>query len=84
MKSSYTLIFLQIMHHDGFTGLLLRYGADCIGAVSIRPPGDAAQLPEATVSPGRTVSGVQKKLLVTKDDENRFVPASATGSALYI
>lgn len=68
-------------------GLLLRYGADCIGAVSIRPPDDAAQLPEiteATVSPGRTVSGVQKKLLVTKDDENRFVPASATGSALYI
>ncbi|RUX08101.1 type II toxin-antitoxin system HipA family toxin [Mesorhizobium sp. M8A.F.Ca.ET.059.01.1.1] len=68
-------------------GLLLRYGADCIGAVSIRPPGDAAQLPEiteATASPGRTVSGVQKKLLVTKDNENRFVPASATGSAPYI
>ncbi|MCO5965133.1 type II toxin-antitoxin system HipA family toxin [Sinorhizobium meliloti] len=68
-------------------GLLLRYGADCIGAVSIRPPDDAAQLPEipeATASPGRTVSGVQKKLLVTKDDENRFVPASAKGSAPYI
>ncbi|MER9228771.1 HipA domain-containing protein [Mesorhizobium sp. M0664] len=27
---------------------------------------------------------MQKKLLVTKDDENRFVPASATGSAPYI
>ncbi|SCW89908.1 serine/threonine-protein kinase HipA [Rhizobium mongolense subsp. loessense] len=64
-----------------------RYGADCIGAVSIRPPDDAAKLPEiteATANPGRTVSGVQKKLLVTKDAENRFAPASATGSASYI
>jgi len=68
-------------------GLLLRYGADCIGAVSVRPPDKVAQLPEiteATASPGRTVSGVQKKLLVTKDEASRFVPASATGSAPYI
>lgn len=68
-------------------GLLLRYGADCIGAVSVRPPDEAAPLPivtEATANPGRTVSGVQKKLLVTKDDKSRFVPATATGSAPFI
>jgi len=68
-------------------GLLLRYGADCIGAVSVRAPTEEAQLAEiteATASPGRTVSGVQRKLLVTKDAENRFAPARARGSAPYI
>lgn len=68
-------------------GLLLRYGADCIGAVGVSPPEGSADLPEimkATASPGRTVSGVQKKLLVTKDANGRFVPAKATGSAEYI
>lgn len=36
------------------TLLLLLYGADCIGVVSIRPPDDTARLPEineVTVSP---------------------------------
>jgi serine/threonine-protein kinase HipA len=68
-------------------GLLLRYGADCIGAVGVRPPTGSSDLPaitEATTNPGRTVSGVQKKLLVTRNAENQFVPASATGSAEYI
>lgn len=68
-------------------GLLLRYGADCIGAVGVRPPEGSADLPEiteATATPGRTVSGVQKKLLVTKDADNQFVPAKTTGSAEYI
>lgn len=69
-------------------GLLLRYGADCIGAVSVIPPEDAAPTPEiteATASPGRTVSGIQKKLLVVKDDERgEFRPASAKGLAPYI
>ncbi|BCM17613.1 type II toxin-antitoxin system HipA family toxin [Mesorhizobium sp. J8] len=68
-------------------GLLLRYGRDCIGAVSIRPSEDAEKFPEiteATATPGRTVSGVQKKLLVTKDEEGRFVPATAAGAAPYI
>ncbi|MBO0131914.1 type II toxin-antitoxin system HipA family toxin [Agrobacterium burrii] len=68
-------------------GLLLRYGADCIGAVGVSPPEGSADLPEiteATASPGRTVSGVQKKLLVTKDAKGQFVPAKATGSAEYI
>jgi serine/threonine-protein kinase HipA len=68
-------------------GLLLRYGADCIGAVSVLPPDDAVPLPEITesqVAPGRTVSGVQKKLLVTLDAEKKYVPADVTGAAPYI
>lgn len=69
-------------------GLLLRYGAECIGAVSVVPPEDAAPTPEiteATANPGRTVSGIQKKLLVVKDDETgEFRPASAKGLAPYI
>lgn len=67
-------------------GLLLRYGADCIGAVSLRPPGDLAPAPEiteATASPGRTVSGIQKKLLVVKVG-NVFRPAAPQGLAPYI
>ncbi|WP_370677175.1 type II toxin-antitoxin system HipA family toxin [Pleomorphomonas sp. PLEO] len=72
---------------DDDLGLLLRYGADCIGAVSVRPPDDAGALPEiteATVNPGRTVSGVQRKLLVARGADSRFVPAAATGPAPYI
>jgi len=67
-------------------GLLLRYGADCIGAGSLRPPGDLAPAPEiteATASPGRTVSGIQKKLLVVKEG-NAFRPAPPQGLAPYI
>lgn len=69
-------------------GLLLRYGADCIGAVSLQPPNATTLTPEiteATANPGRTVSGIQKKLLVTKDDKTgAFHPAAAHGSAPYI
>ena len=69
-------------------GLLLRYGADCIGAVSIEPvdgetPG--AEVTEAQASPGRTVSGVQKKLLVTRDgSKGAFHPAGPRGEAPFI
>lgn len=71
---------------DDDLGLLLRYGADCIGAVSVRPPGASAPVPEiaeATANPGRTVSGIQKKLLVVKEG-NGFRPAAADGLAPYI
>lgn len=71
---------------DDDLGLLLRYGADCIGAVSILPP-DGAHLPpitEITVNPGRTVSGIQKKLLVAGDGKGGFWPADADGPAPYI
>lgn len=68
-------------------GLLLRFGADCIGAVSVRDKNGAAQnLPpvkEATANPGRTISGVQRKLLVVEEGDH-FAPAAATGPAPYI
>lgn len=69
-------------------GLLLLYGADCIGAVSILPADGKLpdiKVTEATASPGRTVSGVQRKLLVTKQQgKELFIPAEATGSAPFI
>ena len=75
-------------HIDGEDdfGLLLRFGADCIGAVGIRPAGAAgaaAEIAEAGPTPGRTVSGVQKKLLAVKTNEG-YVPAGATGPAPFI
>lgn len=71
---------------DDDLGLLLRYGEDCIGAVGVRslekqaPGGDVV---EAGPSPGRTVSGVQKKLLVVKKGST-YVPAGPDGPAPYI
>lgn len=69
-------------------GLLLRYGADCIGAVSVKPPQGAepaAVITEAMASPGRTVSGIQKKLLVSRaGPKGPFQPAALDGQALYI
>jgi len=56
-------------------GLLLRYGTDCIGAVGTRPTTEIAEshqptadvVEEAAAVPGKTLSGVQKKLLAWKD-----------------
>ncbi|PKP68070.1 MAG: phosphatidylinositol kinase [Alphaproteobacteria bacterium HGW-Alphaproteobacteria-5] len=75
----------DIAEGDDF-GLLLRYGADCIGAVSII--NDSANPPHApvnteSVNQGRTVSGVQKKCLAVKDG-NGFSPAGPDGPAPYI
>ena len=72
-------------------GLLLRYGADCIGAVSVHdrtpadlpPEGDLDALTRAAVTGKRTISGVQPKLLVRREGD-RFVPAGASGPAPYI
>lgn len=75
----------NVAEEDEF-GLLLRFGADCIGAVSLRsltalPP---LQRPiRSDESPGRTVSGVQRKLLVTKRG-GTFHPAAADGPAPFI
>lgn len=63
-------------------GLLLNYGADCIGAVGILPEdgahvhalADADPVEEAATAPGRTLSGVQKKWLVYKGSQG-FQPA---------
>lgn len=69
-------------------GLLLRYGADCIGAVSVTPIEEASPAPaitEVTASPGRTVSGIQKKLLVVQDHKTgEFHPAPEQGLAPFI
>lgn len=62
-------------------GLLLNYGADCIGAVGIvKPDGTVLAAPdepnaleEAAALPGRTLSGVQKKLLAFQSG-NKFEP----------
>jgi len=77
----------HIAEEDDF-GLLLRYGADCIGAVGLRPLSgaetqDTAPITELTASPGRTISGIQRKLLVVKDGKN-FTPAGPKGLAAYI
>ncbi|MBS0234170.1 MAG: HipA domain-containing protein [Proteobacteria bacterium] len=76
----------HVAEEDDF-GLLLRYGADCIGAVGIRPF-EGATVPEdpiteLDVNPGRTVSGIQRKMLVIKQG-TAFVPAALTGPAPYI
>jgi serine/threonine-protein kinase HipA len=77
----------HIAEGDDF-GLLLTYGADCIGAVGVRSPAGteaaaAAPITEVTASPGRTISGVQRKLLVVREG-NVFTPAGQTGLAPYI
>lgn len=81
-------------------GLLLHYGADCIGAVGILPPGNPVPFPlasspdsapdnqnngeQAGITQGKTLSGVQKKLLVFKGDSG-FQPTIAPDDpATYI
>ncbi|AWK84875.1 type II toxin-antitoxin system HipA family toxin [Azospirillum thermophilum] len=79
----------RVEEEDDF-GLLLRYGRDCIGAIGIRPVqpitpsgwGGDAETRAATVG-GRTVSGVQKKLLAYHDGD-RYLPAEADGPATHI
>jgi serine/threonine-protein kinase HipA len=75
----------HIAEEDDF-GLLLRYGADCIGAVGIRssvPLANVEPVAEAPANPGRTISGVQRKLLVVKKGD-AFHPAEPVGLAPYI
>lgn len=80
----------QVAVEDDF-GLLLRYGADCIGALSIRPIDEPAteveahsgdQLADAAIEARGTVSGVQIKLLAWHDG-GRFRPAT-DGPATHI
>lgn len=81
----------QTEQEDDF-GLLLRYGRDCIGAISVRPAGELEPLEplpsndasaSAATGSRRTVSGVQKKLLAWKDGD-RFRPATDDSPATYI
>ncbi|MBM3569455.1 MAG: type II toxin-antitoxin system HipA family toxin [Alphaproteobacteria bacterium] len=67
-------------------GFLLAYGGDCIGAVSIQDPApprgtDSADLAQA--NPGRTISGLQPKLLVVKAGRS-YRPAGPSGPAPFI
>jgi len=78
----------HISEEDDF-GLLLRHGGDCIGAVSVLPENGLAALAtpdsEAVTNPGRTISGVQRKLLVVRDESaNAYRPAGPTGPAPFI
>ncbi len=76
------------MAEEDDLGLLLRYGADCIGAVGILPVDPADRLNTAFTdgtTPGRTLSGVQRKMLVTRDEAaDVYRPANETGPAPYI
>jgi serine/threonine-protein kinase HipA len=73
-------------------GLLLAYGRDCIGAVSVVDPAAAPPAGRsdgldretvAAIAGQRTISGVQRKLLVVEED-GRFLPAGPTGPAPFI
>lgn len=86
-----------VLDQDDDLGLLLRYGRDCIGAVSVLadagsddaplPASLAASLMDAetrAITAGeRTVSGVQKKLLVVADGAG-YRPAGPDGPAPFI
>jgi serine/threonine-protein kinase HipA len=77
----------RVAEQDDF-GLLLRYGGDCIGAVSIQPARDLASAPgetisEQTANPRRTISGIQRKLLVVQEGKS-FRAAGPTGPAPFI
>ncbi|MCR4376540.1 MAG: HipA domain-containing protein [Rhodospirillales bacterium] len=73
-------------------GLLLRYGEDCIGAISIVSVDDGQHvaepqfndnLAEAATGARRTISGVQKKLLAWLDGD-KYQAATDTSPATYI
>lgn len=82
----------RVAEEDDF-GLLLRHGGDCIGAISIAPEAALSPLPshpfpsdvaaDAAAGAGRTVSGVQRKLLVYRDGDT-YRPAGPTGPATHI
>lgn len=81
----------EIAETDDF-GLLLRYGQDCIGAVSILDPAAAEQpVPDgldletaAAIVGARTISGVQRKLLAVRGEGGSYHPAGPTGPAPFI
>lgn len=81
----------EIDVEDDF-GILLEYGEDCIGAVSLHNPGaeesrsDRRRLDELTlaaVQNKRTISGVQPKILATKHNDE-FHSAGPGDAAPYI
>lgn len=80
-----------VLDIDDDLGLLLRYGRDCIGAISVHAlDGPQVATPprldpatQAAVGSLRTISGVQKKLLLVKTEAG-FLAAGPDGPAPYI
>lgn len=78
-------------NQDDF-GILLQYGADCIGAVGVLPidgivpthqvEGSVAE--EAAVTASRTLSGVQSKLLAWRDETGFRPSVEASDPATHI
>ncbi len=78
---------------DDDLGLLLAFGADCIGAVGVKDTGrhgpgfllnKGVDAETRAIAEGhRTISGVQAKILCIREDDV-YVPAKAEGSAPYI
>lgn len=72
-------------------GLLLSHGGDCIGALSVHPDGDAkvpvpmapTSVEAAALAGGRTVSGVQRKVMAIRDGTG-YSPALAGEPAPFI
>jgi len=85
--------FADIDRDDDF-GILLAFGADCIGAVGITDPGHShdrvhlktttSPIDVAAVNVERTISGVQAKVLCTDNGTGGFRPAGATEPAPFI
>ncbi len=85
--------YADIDAEDDF-GILLAYGADCVGAVGIRDPADSHQtaavkpirdaLDAAVIRPERTISGVQAKVLCTGNGRGGFRPAAQGEPAPFI
>jgi len=84
--------FAEVDREDDF-GILLAFGADCIGAVGIVDPEGSHDrvllketnnnLDQAISNTERTISGVQAKTLCDAEG-NGFLPASANSPALHI
>ncbi|MBF0373963.1 MAG: type II toxin-antitoxin system HipA family toxin [Alphaproteobacteria bacterium] len=85
--------FAEIGKDDDF-GILLAFGADCIGAVGVVDPDDSHRrvalkpardpLDAAAVAVERTISGVQAKVLCAPNGKGGFRPARAGEAAPLI
>lgn len=85
--------FADVDKNDDF-GILLAFGADCIGAVGIVDPANSHRrvsltaacdpLDAAAVNVERTISGVQAKVLCAANGQGGYRPASAGEPAPYI
>jgi serine/threonine-protein kinase HipA len=83
--------FAEVDRADDF-GILLSFGADCIGAVGVEDPGNSAAkvelqhgeaLHKAGIALERTISGVQAKILCVQSGRH-YRPATEKGPAPLI